>query len=80
MMATDFYQKLFSRDASVRECINVPNFFPRQTKEELQHIQWPVTDIEIKQAVYDMGAFKAPGPDGRNASLLQNHWVRLIYM
>lgn len=33
-----------------------------------------VTDEEVKGAVFDLGALKAPGPDGLSGIFYQKHW------
>lgn len=34
----------------------------------------PVTLAEVKEAVFKMGATKAPGPNGMNGQFYQHHW------
>jgi len=39
-----------------------------------QKLSEPVTMQEITAATYQLGASKAPGPDGINGIFFQNHW------
>lgn len=39
-----------------------------------ERLMSPVSDEEIKLAVFDLGALKAPSPDGLNGLFYQNHW------
>lgn len=45
-------------------------FVARVTPEINSDLTRPVTTEEIKEAVYNIGAHKAPGPDGFTASFL----------
>ncbi|CAH9134267.1 unnamed protein product [Cuscuta epithymum] len=43
-----------------------------QTKAE--DLISPVTDMEIKQALFDIGSDKAPGPDGYSSAFFKSNW------
>ena len=44
------------------------------THAENAQLLQPVLDSEIKDALFQMDKFKAPGPDGFGAAFFQNHW------
>ena len=70
----DHYQKLYESTGSrdMLECLEV---IPRcVSEEENHHLCKPVSDGEIKNAVFSLGALKAPGGDGLNGLFFQNHW------
>lgn len=58
--------------SSNRDCINlVPTLV---TQDMNDHLLAVVTDSEVKEAVFNLGALKAPGPDGLNGMFYQSHW------
>lgn len=48
--------------------------FPSLSSHELEHVQADPTDAEIKEAIFAMGAFKAPGPDALHPIFYQSNW------
>lgn len=73
-LAYEFYKNLYIKDPAVLAASNWPKSFPPMSSASLTHLQRDPTDQEIKDAVFDMGAFKAPGPDGLPAHFLQLQW------
>ncbi|XP_028751829.1 uncharacterized protein LOC114711579 [Neltuma alba] len=63
-LALEFYRNLYTRDPSVRLVNTWPVNFPSLTAEQLNVIQRDLSTIEIKNAAFEIGAFKAPGPNG----------------
>ncbi|KAL4332119.1 hypothetical protein GQ457_07G022500 [Hibiscus cannabinus] len=70
----DHYKKLFAKDPSlnfsfISECI------PMSIFEEMNRgLSKDVSIEEIKEAVFNMGALKAPGPDGYPGIFYQSFW------
>lgn len=73
-LAFDFYKDLYSKDTTVRHLAHWPKEFPALSEATLSHLQRDPSSEEIKSAVFDMGAFKAPGPDGLSAHFFQSQW------
>ena len=48
---------------------------PQLSDDESHLINLPVTDEEIKHAVWFLKAFKSPGPDGLHAGFYQRFWL-----
>ena len=46
----------------------------RLSKEEKESLGSPVTEDEIKAALWSLKAFKAPGPDGLHVGFFHHFW------
>ncbi|KAI9124734.1 hypothetical protein K1719_004656 [Acacia pycnantha] len=69
-----FYQKLFTPVGS-RPLDQALSYVNRVvTDEDNISLMRPVTDVEIEEAVFQIGANKAPGPDGYSALFFQSAW------
>jgi hypothetical protein len=53
------------------------NLFKRLTISESQSLDYPFTLEEIKEAVWDCGSAKAPGPDGFTFKFFKKYWDTL---
>lgn len=49
----------------------IPNLVSQEMNDVLMK---EVTDKEIKEAAFDLGALKAPRPDGLSGIFYQTHW------
>lgn len=47
---------------------------PKVTETMNRNLGLPVTVEEIKSAAFQIGAWKAPGPDGINGLFFQSYW------
>lgn len=70
----DYYQHLFTQGScqsrEVLECV------PRTITDVHNNILLePVSDSEVKQAIFSMHPDKAPGPDGMTPAFYQKHWA-----
>ena len=56
----------------IEDCVaGLPKLVTVEMNAELSK---PVSDAEIRNAVFSLGALKAPGGDGLNGSFYQKHW------
>lgn len=72
-LITDFYKNLFTAGQ-----VNVDDVL-RCVPESISSIQnaellKEVTDIEVREAIFQMHPDKAPGPDGMTPAFFQKHW------
>ena len=71
---TEHFQKLFSSEGE-RNFIPVLNLIsPKITEEMNRELLKPVDKEEIKKAAFELGANKAPGPDGFSGMFFQKFW------
>jgi hypothetical protein len=75
--AMEFYSRLFTRQevldpGPILDCVPV-----RVTPLMNDSLMKPFTAKEVRDAVFMMGASKAPGPDGLTAGFYQHHWELL---
>ena len=63
-MALDYFQNLFTADASLNADNVLPLFARAITDEMNERLCSTFTDKEIGDAMFQIGPLKAPGPDG----------------
>ncbi|CAN1820450.1 LINE-1 retrotransposable element ORF2 protein [Linum perenne] len=69
-----FYENLFTAREEVQED-EISNWIPSVITEEMnRNLCRPITDEEIKNAVFQMGPNKSPGPDGFPGFFYQKYW------
>lgn len=73
-MVNTFYQKLFAMDNVHLDWFQTRYTFPPLDPGVRESLQAPLLDDEIKHAVFGMGPWKAPGPDGFPAGFYQASW------
>lgn len=73
-LALSYYHELFKSDLQITSPLHTSHSFPNLTEEEVRLLSADVTNEEIRAAAFDMGAFKAPGPDGLQAFFYQEYW------
>ncbi|XP_061367553.1 uncharacterized protein LOC133310607 [Gastrolobium bilobum] len=74
---TSLYKKLFEEEVGDKRWIISENMWPILSQEDLKRMVIPPSDYEIKQDMFSMGAFKAPGFDGFPAVFFQRNWNTL---
>jgi hypothetical protein len=76
-IASSFFENLFSEDTNVcpNEILNL--ITPRVTPEVNESLTKEFSDLEIADALFQIGPLKAPGPDGFHARFFQRNWLVL---
>lgn len=73
-MAIHFYADLFTQEHysenDKTSCVCSNEFL----LEDVMEIERPVCNEEIREAMFSMGPFKAPGSDGLHAIFFQSQW------
>lgn len=70
----EFFASLFSKDDQISSGMNIGSDFPKVEEAKWREMNEPFTMEEVKNAVFGMNAFKAPGPDGFHAGFFQKQW------
>ncbi|XP_058747096.1 uncharacterized protein LOC131620092 [Vicia villosa] len=70
-------KKQFSCPHSWCSWSQTPITFPKLTDENLQSLKEDISVMEVKQALFSMKPWKAPGPDGFPPGFYQKSWKTL---
>ncbi|XP_074315315.1 uncharacterized protein LOC141651506 [Silene latifolia] len=71
----EFYKKLYTQDGDYDVNAEISyDLFPELSNEDLRWLTRPYTEAEIEGVIHNMGALKAPGPDGFQALFYQKNW------
>jgi hypothetical protein len=73
-MVNNYYLELFTVREQSTTWIQTRVSFPPLSPSMQTSLSAEVSDAEVQQAVFSMGAWKAPGPDGYPAGFYQNSW------
>lgn len=73
-MLQDYYSFIFKPDSSWEVDMKESGSFPMLFEEIFSSLNAPYSETEIKQALFDMAPFKAPGPDGLPAGFFRKTW------
>lgn len=76
-MTTAFFQNLYSADNNVNPSFAAPVFTPKITDQMNLDLCREFSDEEISDALFQIGPWKAPGPDGMPARFFQRQWTLL---
>ncbi|MCH80961.1 hypothetical protein A2U01_0001739, partial [Trifolium medium] len=74
-MVNQFYQKLFSNTHAWREWFQTEITFPALDSDMMMKLAAPFTNDEVRNALFAMQPWKAPGPDGFPAGFYQKAWA-----
>jgi hypothetical protein len=73
-LVTNFYKELFTETNVGLTKLDMKYGFKPLEDEMAHNIDREVENEEVKEALFDMGAWKAPGPDGYPAGFYQKNW------
>ena len=75
--AKNYFTNLFTEEEKLRNTLFCNCSYPKIDEETLRRLGGEITNIEIKEAMFNIGAIKSPGPDGLNALFYQSQWEHL---
>ncbi|KAA3466982.1 reverse transcriptase [Gossypium australe] len=71
--AVKFFENMYGENP--RPIIDIPsNIFPCLKEQDIEFLNKPVLNDEIKKALFDMALLKAPRSDGFHAHFFQSQW------
>lgn len=70
----DYFSTIFAEENQNRDVGIMRGEFPRPDSKTLDFMSTPLTSDEIKETMFDMAPFKAPGLDGFHAGFYQSQW------
>ncbi|MCI44142.1 ribonuclease H protein, partial [Trifolium medium] len=73
-LVTKYYKDLFTETNDRNIIFSMKYGFKPLEAEVASNLDREVGNDEIKEALFDMGAWKAPGPDGYPAGFYQKNW------
>ncbi|KAF7823906.1 uncharacterized protein G2W53_022050 [Senna tora] len=76
--ANEYFQQLYTSNDAADETARrqfISNYgTPKLNQGHIQHLSKPFTRLEIENALFQMHAGKAPGPDGMTSMFFQHCW------
>ncbi|CAJ2645224.1 unnamed protein product [Trifolium pratense] len=73
-MVRTFYTNLYKEDQPIRDSIISWSTYPVNLEAEHLRLSAPISFVDCKKALFDMGPHKAPGEDGYPAIFFQYCW------
>jgi hypothetical protein len=73
-MVNGYYQSLFARPDNNIQWRQTKYSYPNIGEEEYASLKENINNIEVKNALFAMAPWKAPGPDGFPADFYQHGW------
>ena len=73
-MGIGFFKNLLSQDQNNDQYVIRRGAYPRLNDDEIANLNEMVQDEEIKLAIFSLGSWKAPSPDGLRAMFYQANW------
>ncbi|XP_061365687.1 uncharacterized protein LOC133308973 [Gastrolobium bilobum] len=72
--AVDFFSNLYKEDMALRPTCPIRNAFPNLGHADLRDISRQPSNQDIRDVVFSMGPYKAPGVDGLHGIFFQSQW------
>jgi hypothetical protein len=73
-MVNSYYQKLFTKPDESIQWQQTRYTYPPIDDSEQANLKTSISSLEVKNALFAMAPWKAPGPDGFPAGFYQNGW------
>jgi hypothetical protein len=73
-MVNGHFEELFADSEEGSDWQQTKYTYPHLTVDNMESLTAPFQDHEIKNAIFDMGSWKAPGPDGFPAGFYHKEW------
>ncbi|XP_061375835.1 uncharacterized protein LOC133317945, partial [Gastrolobium bilobum] len=73
-MEVEYYDNLYKEDIPLRPNFPIRNKFPEMERRVMMALESCPSSQEIKEVVFSMGPFKAPGVDGLHSIFFQSQW------
>ena len=64
----------FSNTPSFYAYGDLPNLFPSLDEHDVEDLNKPMSEEEVRLGLFSIGGLKVPGPDGFPAIFFQNQW------
>ncbi|XP_031101755.1 uncharacterized protein LOC116005649 [Ipomoea triloba] len=68
----NYFIGLYTNDSAIRDVTLLEGEFPSVSQEDWRWFNSPLTQEEVRCALFDMAPFKAPRPDGLHAGFYQH--------
>ena len=70
----EYYKRLFRTEGEIGWG-NILDYVPKLVSEEMnKRLMEEIREEEIEKAIFQLGTYKAPGPDGFNGFFYQKYW------
>jgi hypothetical protein len=76
-MVNSYYQHLFEKPVDNIHWQDTRFSYPDVSIADFEYLKESIKNMEVKNALFDMAPWKAPGPDGFPAGLYQNGWCKM---
>lgn len=73
-MTVRFFENLFKKEGEHLYMQERSNLFNRIPQEHTEPMKMEISKEKVYQALFEMGPYKAPGPDGFQPVFFQKHW------
>lgn len=73
-MVIEYYNLLYNSEGNVVLNFSSSHGFPSIDQEDLALLSASISYEEVRSAIFGMGSFKSPGPDGFHPLFLKSQW------
>lgn len=73
-MVVKYFDHVFTSEPISVDHSSLPNLFPSLDARDSQFLCKKVEDLEVKETLFNIGVWKAPGSDGIPSAFFQKYW------